>query len=154
MKFEHWCRNSVSDLEKAITEEKETIEVLTDTIASKAEEKELLEKQISELDNEITNLHAASVKARTERDAEAGVYSQVSGDLTATIKAVEDALTLLEDSKTTTGHLFLAQQHVRSIMALAEARASPAQRKQLEAFLDVGRSAAPAPAPRPPFFAK
>jgi len=154
-KFDHWCRNSAGALEKAIQEEKDTIDMLTDTITSKSEEKAALEKQIGELNDEIAALHSASVKARSARDAEAQVYSQSSGDLSATITAIEDALELLGNAKTSTGHLLLAQDKVRQSMALVEARASPAQRAQLESFLSIGSSQmAPAPAPRPPFYAE
>jgi len=156
MKFEHWCKNSASTLEKAIQEEKETIDMLQDTISSKSEEKAVLEKQIADLKAEITGLHAASVKARNERDAEAAIYSQTEGDLSGTIKAIEDALELLENAKTSTGHLFMVQEKVRSALALVVAKASPKERQQLEAFLDVGRAAAPAPAGpvRPDFYAE
>merc|ERR1719480_737007 len=52
-KFEYWCKNSVKELEEAITEGKETIDVLSSKIDGMKETAAVLEKEIAKLGDEI-----------------------------------------------------------------------------------------------------
>merc|ERR1719412_784997 len=73
-KFAHWCKTSLEELQKAITEGKETIETLELKIESlKGQEKELKE-EIETLTEEL-------------KKAEADLYEQADKDFESTIKA-------------------------------------------------------------------
>merc|ERR1719436_1885729 len=98
-KFEYWCANSEKTLGKAISREKDTIKELEDKIASLTEEESLLNEQIADLDKEIGDLDKAEEAAALQRKKENTLYEDTVADFDGTIKAVDDALKLVEKAK-------------------------------------------------------
>merc|ERR1719264_2376676 len=108
-KFAHWCKTSLEELQKAVTEGKETVETLDLKIESlKGQEKELNE-EIETLTEELRKAEAAGGNADEVREEEAKLYEQADKDFEETIKAIEDAITALEDAKKSAGAASLAQ---------------------------------------------
>merc|ERR1719410_1903857 len=117
-KFAHWCKTSIEELQKAVTEGKETIESLELKIDSlKGQEKELKE-EIETLTEELKKAEAAGSDADKVRKEEADLYEQADKDFEATIKAVEDAITALEDAKKSTSAASLAQTKMEEVAKL------------------------------------
>merc|ERR1719362_563737 len=117
-KFAHWCKTSLEELQKAVTEGKETIETLELKIESlKGKEKELKE-EIETLTEELKKAEAAGSDADKVRKEEADLYEQADKDFEATIKAVEDAVTALEDAKKSTSAASLAQTKMEELAKL------------------------------------
>merc|ERR1719360_312571 len=117
-KFAHWCKTSLEELQKAVTEGKETIETLELKIESlKGQEKELKE-EIETLTEELKKAEAAGSDADKVRKEEADLYEQADKDFEATIKAVEDAVTALEDAKKSTSAASLAQTKMEELAKL------------------------------------
>merc|ERR1719297_645808 len=108
-KFAHWCKTSIEELQKAVTEGKETIESLELKIDSlKGQEKELKE-EIETLTEEFKKAEAAGSDADKVRKEEADLYDKADKDFEETIKAIGDAITALEDAKKSTSAASLAQ---------------------------------------------
>merc|ERR1719458_1285228 len=75
-KFAHWCKTSLEELQKAVTEGKETVETLDLKIESlKGQEKELNE-EIETLTEELRKAEAAGGNADEVREEEADLYEQ------------------------------------------------------------------------------
>merc|ERR1719495_250533 len=94
----------------------------------------VLEKEIAKLGDEIEELDQEAAKAKEIREGEQGSYEEANLDYQATIKAIADAIDLLEKSKAKT-EVELAQQKVRAVLPLLEKEAEVEQRVQLAAFL-------------------
>merc|ERR1719297_429667 len=87
-KFAHWCKTSLEELQKAVTEGKETVETLDLKIESlKGQEKELKE-EIETLTEELKKAEAAGSDADKVRKEEADLYEQADKDFADTIKAI------------------------------------------------------------------
>merc|ERR1719362_2058804 len=114
-KFAHWCKTSLEELQKAVTEGKETIELKIESL--KGKEKELKE-EIETLTEELKKAEAAGSDADKIRKEEADLYEQADKDFEATIKAVEDAVTALEDAKKSTSAASLAQTKMEELAKL------------------------------------
>jgi hypothetical protein len=134
-KFEYWCKNSVKELGAAITAGKETIDELTSKISGLTETEKVLTAEIADLEDELEKLDKESEKAKEIRTAEAGLYEEADADYGSTIKAIADAIKLLEESKEKTESALLAQQRVQSVLPFLEKEAEVEQRLQLAAFL-------------------
>jgi len=134
-KFEYWCKNSVKELDAAIAAGKETIDELTSKISSLKETEKVLTAEIADLEEELDTLEKESEKAKEVRTAEAGLYDEADADYKSTIKAITDAIKLLEESKEKTESALLAQQRVQAVMPFLEKEAEAEQRLQLAAFL-------------------
>jgi len=134
-KFEYWCTNSVKELNEAISEGKETIEELTSKIASLKETEKVLTAEIAKLEEEIEEIDKESAKAKEIRTAEQGLYDEATADYDSTIKAITEAIALLEESKVKTESALLAQKRVRAVLPFLEKEAEDEQRAQLAAFL-------------------
>merc|ERR550532_3477401 len=94
-KFAHWCKTSLEELQKAVTEGKETIETLGLKIESlKGQEKELTE-EIATLTEELKKAEASGADADKIREGEAKLYEAADKDFEDTIKAIGDAITAL-----------------------------------------------------------
>merc|ERR1719410_1642965 len=89
-KFAHWCKNSLEDLQKAVTEGKETMETLDLKIKSLKGQKEELTEEVETLTEELKKAEAAGGDADKVREEEAKLYEQADKDFEETIKAVED----------------------------------------------------------------
>merc|ERR1719311_519950 len=89
-KYQYWCKNSGKELNKAIAEEKETIDSLANKIDAKTKEAATLEEEIAALEDQIAKMQAAGKKADEARDAAAKLYEKNKQDLKDGIKAVED----------------------------------------------------------------
>merc|ERR1719461_553991 len=114
-KFAHWCKNSLEDLQKAVTEGKETMETLDLKIKSlKGQEKELNE-QVEMLTEELKKAEAAGSEADEVREEEAKLYEQADKDFEETIKAVEDAIKALEEAKKSSSAASLAQTKMQVV---------------------------------------
>jgi septal ring factor EnvC (AmiA/AmiB activator) len=66
-KFKYWCSTSISEVSKAIEEEKANIDELESAIKGFKEDKKALEDQIDELEDQIKDLEAEA-KAAKEAD--------------------------------------------------------------------------------------
>jgi len=131
-KFVYWCTTSKDALNKAIAEEKETIDELTDKLAGLNKQKETLEEEITTLEGEIKNLEADAKAAKDTRSDEAGLYKKANNDLGSTIKGVEGCIKALEGAEGSTEKLLLAQHHVKMVLSLVSLKAD--QRSVLEGF--------------------
>jgi len=136
-KFEYWCANSKKSLDKAIAEEKDTIERLQDEISSHEKTIEVLTKEMADLTDEIAELGSAGEKAVAERSEAAALYKENSDAHTATINAIDQAIVALEKSRTETDSptLNLSQQKVRKVLELLGMHVTESQRGTLEVFL-------------------
>mmetsp|Transcript_93994 Transcript_93994/g.166397 ORF Transcript_93994/g.166397 Transcript_93994/m.166397 type:complete len:720 (+) Transcript_93994:89-2248(+) len=138
-KFEYWCKSSTTMLSADITERKENIDVLENTIDSKKGEVASLTSEIFKLNEELIaqdKSKSAAAKARSDATA---VFDAADADLKATIDAVKAVIADLEGAKNTTEGSLLktrqAQSRVRGIQAFLEMEASAAQLSMLHAFL-------------------
>merc|ERR1719316_441892 len=61
-KYQYWCKNSAKELNKAIAEEKETIDALESKIDAKTKEAATLEEEIDGLEEQIAAMQAADKK--------------------------------------------------------------------------------------------
>lgn len=134
-KFEYWCKNSVKELDEAITEGKETIDELVSKIDGLTETEKVLTEEIAKLEDEIITIDKQSEKAKQIRDVEQGLYDEANSDYESTIKAIADAIKLLEESNEKTESAFLAQKKVQAVLPFLEKEAEAEQRVQLAAFL-------------------
>merc|ERR1719264_1499786 len=117
-KFAHWCKTSLEELQKAVTEGKETVETLDLKIESlKGQEKELNE-EIETLTEELRKAEAAGGNADEVRKEEADLYDKADKDFEETIKAIGDAITALEDAKKSTSAASLAQTKMEVVARL------------------------------------
>jgi len=135
-KFQLWCKDSSDTLEKSISDEKATISELSDTIAGKSKEQDGLQKQISELSDEIAALDAGGLQAEKVRADEAALYKQALADYKGTIKAVGDALEGVKKAGTETKTGLLQAQHkAKQALALVGAFVTQEQRNAIESFV-------------------
>merc|ERR1719210_2400391 len=98
-KFEYWCKNSMKTLGKAIDEETEKIEMLEDKIEAGKAQSVALKEDIAELAKNIDELEAAADKAKKIRQETNDLYEEADKDYASTIKAIEEAIKELKDSK-------------------------------------------------------
>merc|ERR1719446_1886644 len=89
-KYQYWCKNSAKELNKAIAEEKETIDSLSNKIDAKTKEAATLEEEIAALEDQIAKMQAAGKKADEARDTARKLYEEDKKDLKDGIKAVVD----------------------------------------------------------------
>merc|ERR1719210_116517 len=135
-KFAHWCKNSLEDLQKAVTEGKETMETLDLKIKSlKGQEKELNE-QIEMLTEELKKAEAAGGDADKVREEEAKLYEQADKDFEETIKAIEDAVKALEEAKKSSSAASLAQTKMRVVTRLPLALEQLSEEEQATLLAD------------------
>jgi len=99
MKFSKWCSDNIETLDAAVQSDKDDIETLSDTVASKEKEQASLEENIQHLTDEIAKYEAEESNAKSDRDDANKVYEANDKDFATTIKAVEDAIKALKDSK-------------------------------------------------------
>jgi len=138
-KFQYWCSTSTDTLKDAIADEKETIEELTDKLAGLTKQKETLEKEIGDLEDQLSELDASAIQAKKDRAGEAKLYSAANKDLDSTIKAVGSCITALEGAESKTESMMLAQHHVKMVLSLVSlnfgsSRLTDAQRNVLESY--------------------
>merc|ERR1719478_1259843 len=133
-KFSFWCKTSVATVSKAIENEKEKIESLEATIEAKTKEIHTLEGQIEALEEEIANIETSLAKLDKDRDEEHDVYKKASKDLKDTISAVEEAIEVMEKSKSEVALVQLTPT-VRKALELAQVFASVEQQGDLTALL-------------------
>mmetsp|Transcript_13518 Transcript_13518/g.33930 ORF Transcript_13518/g.33930 Transcript_13518/m.33930 type:complete len:736 (+) Transcript_13518:81-2288(+) len=146
-KFEYWCQNSVKTLEKAIVEEKATMEKFVSDIDSNEKNIDVLTKQIGALGDKLSELDAGGIAADNERNASAGLYNEAQTSLIETISAIQKAIDVLERAKSNTSVFLLAQRQVRVVVALVSYKATQIQTKELEDFSEVSADSALARAP-------
>jgi hypothetical protein len=166
-KFTYWCKTSMSEMDSAIKEDKETIDTLESTIDAKTTEVKLFKESISKLENEILDLQSAD-KTATEDDEERNkLYLEKKKDLEETVTAMGDAIIALQEAETATdSKLFLsqhrlAQKRVQDIFALIATVANEQEEHSLMKFVqetptvpaalvqNVATEAAPSPAGPP-----
>jgi len=135
-KFAHWCKTSLEELQKAVTEGKETIETLGLKIESlKGQEKELTE-EIATLTEELKKAEAAGADADKIREDEAKLYEAADKDFEDTIKAIGDAITALEDAKKSTSAASLAQTKMEAVAKLPLVLEQLSDEQQAELLAD------------------
>jgi DNA repair exonuclease SbcCD ATPase subunit len=131
-KFEYWCKNSVKTLNKAIVEEKESIDSLESKIDAKTKAAAALEEQIAKLEKQIGKLEVRGKEAENARDRDNGLYEESHTDKASTIEAMKQCITIMEESKDATS-LVSAQKQIKKILTLVETM-SDTQRDQLQTF--------------------
>jgi len=141
-KFKYWCSTSKSELAKAIEEEKATIDELKSSIEGLKQEKTALEDQVKELEGEIADLQAAAKSAKEKDEKRNKLYQDEKKDLQATVKAVGDAITALQEASKTDS-LLQAQNSVRQVLALLATRVTDKQRGELVNFAGIADLADP-----------
>merc|ERR1719230_579456 len=117
-KFQHWCSSSTKALKKAISEEKEKIEILEATVSAKKKEIATFEEEIAALEEEIAKKEAAMGKLDKEREDGKALYEKTTTDLKATISAVEEAIKIISESRGT--NLLQLTPKIRRTLELAE----------------------------------
>jgi len=121
-KFAYWCKTSITTLKDAIAEETEKIAELEDLIAGKTKEKEVLEKEIDDVSQQIADMEASAKAAKDARKKEADLYKKELSDLKGTIKAVDDALKALQSAEGKTEGFLQAQTNVKTVLSLLSIR--------------------------------
>lgn len=132
-KFEYWCKNSKKTLNKAIVEEKETIDSLESKIEAKTKAATALEEQIAGLEEQLGKLETRGKEAEAGRNRDNGLYEEAHTDRASTIDAIEQCITVLKESKDATS-LVSAQKKITKILALSLAQLTDSQRDQLQTF--------------------
>lgn len=148
-KFEYWCKNSISNLDGAIAEEKDKIDALESKIEAKTKEEATLTKEIGDIEEQIGELNAAGAKAEADRNEEAALYTNTSADFESTISSIDQCLTSLDGSKKTTEStgLLQAQGKIQKVLTLIQSSISDTQLTTLQGFVTQSAAAgAPAPA--------
>jgi len=97
-KFSYWCTETTKAKEKAIKEFNAEIELANAEIQALTEDIAGLEKDIDDLAESITASESSKAAGEKQRDSDNGVYMASKGDLEATISAVGEAITALQDS--------------------------------------------------------
>lgn len=142
-KFTYWCSTTKSELKAAISDEKETIDELKDTISGKKKEEASLTAKIEALEGNLGDLAASAKSAKDERKEEADLYTKVSKDLDDTIKAVGDCIEALSTAESTTEpKMMLAQHRVKNLIALLSMKATEQQLRTLSEFAKPEQKAA------------
>jgi len=131
-KFVYWCKNSEKELNKAIAEENDTIDALSNKIDAKTTEDKALTGQIAKLTEEIKKMDNAAKKAKDLRDKANKLYTESKTDMKATIKAVEECIKALKDSDGGA----LVQEQVRGVLALVQTSVTQEQQQTLEQFTE------------------
>jgi hypothetical protein len=135
MTFKKWCGDNALDenslLKKAVASDKEDIDTLTDTVESKTKERDLIQENIEFLEDEIVKYDAEETQAKKDRDAANKIYKEVDKDFETTIKAVDDAITALVDSKKSALLQFLKPENARQEQALRQLIQQPLVLEQL-----------------------
>mmetsp|Transcript_94685 Transcript_94685/g.267564 ORF Transcript_94685/g.267564 Transcript_94685/m.267564 type:complete len:710 (-) Transcript_94685:134-2263(-) len=136
-KFEYWAMNSVKSLQKSIAEEKAAIENLESEISSHKKNIAVLTDEIEKLDEQLMELDNEAGAAKQDRDAGKALYKEEKASLEDTIKAIDEATTILKSTRsdTDTG-LLQARSQVSNLLVLLGYRATAAQRVSLQAFAD------------------
>eukprot|EP00746_Dinoflagellata_sp_MGD_P160508 gnl/MRDRNA2_/MRDRNA2_87295_c0_seq1.p1 gnl/MRDRNA2_/MRDRNA2_87295_c0~~gnl/MRDRNA2_/MRDRNA2_87295_c0_seq1.p1 ORF type:complete len:686 (+),score=255.02 gnl/MRDRNA2_/MRDRNA2_87295_c0_seq1:76-2133(+) len=136
-KFEYWCKTTMKELNKAITEGKEKVEVLEDTIESLTKEIAKLEVDIETLTKQIEEIEAASAKAKKIREEEETAYKEADSDFKDTIEAIQTCIDSLEDTKAETDKPTgsLLEKSVTKVLNLASLLVSENEQKVLSSFL-------------------
>lgn len=98
-KFEYWCKNSDKELSEAIAEGKSTIDELSSKIAGLKETEKVLTEEIELLKQELEKLDEEALEAKNIRKAESDLYAEADTDYKSTIKAIDDAIKLLDSRK-------------------------------------------------------
>jgi len=128
-KFTYWCKTSEKTLTKAIATEKKDIASLTDKIDGLTADIATLGEDIKGLTADIEEMETASDKAKGVRDDEKALYDGEQKNFEDTIGAVDEAITILKDSKSAS---FLqtgvksTNTKVAKVQVLAEAMGKPA----------------------------
>jgi len=137
-KFEYWCSTSISEVSKAIEEEKANIDELESAIKGFKEDKKALEDQIDELEDQIKDLEAEAKAAKEADEKRNKAYLADKKDLKATIKAMDDAIAAMQGASKTDSALLQsnAQESVRSALAVLALKTSDEQQKVLMNFVD------------------
>lgn len=144
-KFSYWCSTSKSELNKAIEEEKATIDELDSSIEGYKKQKEALGGQVKELEGEIADLQAAAKSSKENDEQRNKLYQEKRNNLESTIKAVDDAIVALQEASKTDSMLLQqgAQKSVQQVLALLAAKASDRQRSILVDFVSGAGAADP-----------
>jgi len=124
-KFKYWCSTSIKELEDAISDEKEKIAELEELLAGKKKEEDTLDQEIETLEDELSNMDAAALKAEKIRTNETNLYTKTMKDVKGTISAVDNALKAMSSAeKTTEPGMLLAQRQVANALSLMSLSAS------------------------------
>jgi len=127
-KFQHWCKNSLSTLSKAMKEGEEATEELQGKVDSGKKEIESLTGEIKELEEQLADHDVKAADAKAVRDEEKATYAQASADMKLTIAACGEAISALQASRPAGGFLDLSSSRARralsQVAAVAGDRAS------------------------------
>jgi hypothetical protein len=129
-KFSYWCKTSTKTLTTAIAKEKKTIASLTDKIDGLTADIATLGEDIKALETDISEMETAAEKAKTKRDDEKALYDGEQKNFEETISAVDEAITILKDSKSAASFLQTngksTNAKVAKVQVLAESMGKPA----------------------------
>mmetsp|Transcript_52303 Transcript_52303/g.114830 ORF Transcript_52303/g.114830 Transcript_52303/m.114830 type:complete len:695 (-) Transcript_52303:89-2173(-) len=99
-KFSRWCKNSVSTLKGQIQKAENTLAEAAEAKESQTQMAAKMEKQMAEIDTDLTRRNAAQTSADEARSEENKEYVAAQQELTATITALTEAITDLKAGKT------------------------------------------------------
>mmetsp|Transcript_77260 Transcript_77260/g.201101 ORF Transcript_77260/g.201101 Transcript_77260/m.201101 type:complete len:719 (+) Transcript_77260:39-2195(+) len=91
-KFVYWCKTSKDAVSGSIKAEETDATQLGSKIAAAKQQEEALWGEIEQLKEERDKLEAESMEAANKRKKTLALYKDTFGDLTATIKAMDDAI--------------------------------------------------------------
>jgi len=137
-KFSYYCTTSISDLKKAIAEEKATIDELDSSIKGFKQEQAGLEGNIKELKGEITDLKASANSANKKDGKRHKAYLETKTDLKNTIKSIGDAVAAMEGASKTDSAMLQegARNSVSDALAFLSMKATDEQQNLLVDFVD------------------
>jgi len=137
-KFTYWCSEVIKENEGIVKKSSEEISVAESSIKALTEDISALTTEIEQLEAEITKDTASKASADSIRTDGNTLYGTNKGDLEATIQAVDDAITALEDSKPA----LVQDKAVKKALSFVDVYA-PKQGKTVHAFLSARRKADP-----------
>lgn len=120
-KYQYWCKTEIATSTEAIDDEVAKIDMLTDEMEALTQEKGTLTSQIKELDTELASLGTSKTEADRVQGSTVTLDSAKRTELTATIQAMTDCLTKLNNAQATTSAaalLEIAQKHVPDFLGL------------------------------------
>jgi len=138
MEFKKWCTVSADTLSDACKSSSDDIDTLTDTVDSKTKEEAETSENIAFLEDEIAKYDAEEIEAKKDREDANKVYTAADTDFDTTIKAVDEAVKALRESKKAALVQFLKPENTRQEQALRQLIQQPLVLEQLS---DVQREA-------------
>ena len=134
-KFTYWCGEVIKEQEGIIKKSTQEISVAEASIEALTEDIAALESEIAQLTKDLETDESQKANAEKLRGEANTLYGTNKGDLEATIAAVGDAITALQDSKPAMIQSDAVQAKVQAALAYADIFLPEKKAKKAVAFL-------------------